>query len=177
MSVQGLGGFNPAQFQQRLFQQADADKSGGVSLEELTSVKAPPGAPQGVDAAEIFARLDGDGDGSLSQSELKAPPFGNPSGLSGEALSGLFASDAEGSDGISALLDLLSSSSEETSNSSSNSTSLVDLLKQIDEDSRSNFSQSKTGVSSDFRSSISNVYDTILGALSANNDTGARVFA
>lgn len=177
MNVQGLGGFNTAQVQQKLFQQADADKSGGVSLEELKSLKAPPGAPQGVNLDEVFASSDADGDGVLSQSELKPPPFGNASGLSGEALAGLFNSNAEQTDGTSALLELLSSSSSSNEDKSSSS-SLVDFLKEISENANSNLRSSGSEASQRFSSSVGDLYQQLLSAIGQSEEsTSSRVFA
>lgn len=177
MSVQGLGGFNAAQIQQKLFQHADADKSGGVSLEELKSLKAPPGAPQGVNLDAVFASSDADGDGVLSQSELKPPPFGNASGLSGESLAGLFNSNAEQADGTSALLELFSSSSSSSEDSSSTS-SLVDILKEISDNSNANLRSSGSDGSQRFSASVGDLYQQLLSAIGQSDETStSRVFA
>lgn len=177
MNLQSLGGVNAAQIQQRLFQQADADKSGGVSLEELKSLKPPPGAPQGVNLDEVFASSDADGDGVLSQSELKPPPFGNASGLSGDALAGLFNSNAEETEGTSSLLKLLSSSSSSSDDASSTS-SLVDVLKQISDNANSNLRSSGAEASQRFSTSIGDLYQQLLSAIGQSEESStSRVFA
>ncbi len=59
---------------QAMFQKADADSSGGLSLEEFQAVgpkdgQAPQGAPS---VSDIFASIDTDSDGSVTQTELDA---------------------------------------------------------------------------------------------------------
>ena len=59
---------------QAMFQKADADSSGGLSLEEFQAMgpkdgKAPQGAPS---VSDIFASIDTDSDGSVTQTELDA---------------------------------------------------------------------------------------------------------
>ncbi len=72
------------QMQQKLFAQADADSSGGLSLEEFKSIgqNAPTGKngrAGAADPTEMFSKLDTDGDGSLTAEEMEAgrprPPF------------------------------------------------------------------------------------------------------
>jgi hypothetical protein len=88
-----------SQLRQALFQRADADGSGGVSLEEFEQLGkndqagrvARQNAPS---AADMFAKLDGDGDGSVTQSEFDAaapPPLQT---LGGETLQGLIGMQA-----------------------------------------------------------------------------------
>ncbi|NBX66797.1 MAG: hypothetical protein EBQ96_07365 [Proteobacteria bacterium] len=57
---------------QALFQKADANGSGGLSLEEFKSIgpkgaNAPQGAPS---ATDVFSKFDANSDGELTQSEL-----------------------------------------------------------------------------------------------------------
>lgn len=69
-----------------MFQKADTDESGGLSLEEFkaagpkdeqgNAIAPPSGAPS---VEDIFASLDSDGDGSLTQSEMDAG-FGQKTG-------------------------------------------------------------------------------------------------
>lgn len=82
------------QARQSLFQKADADGNGGLSLEEFkaagpkdaqgNAIAPPSGAPS---VEDMFASLDSDGDGSLTQSEMDAG-FGKKSGPSQSLLSG-----------------------------------------------------------------------------------------
>lgn len=70
---------------QKMFERADSDQDGGLTLEELT-----PDAPRGGD--RMFARLDTDADGAISEAEFEAarekmaaghdkgPRFGKPGG-------------------------------------------------------------------------------------------------
>ena len=99
------------QMHQKLFAQADADGSGGLSLEEFKSIgqNAPAGkngragAP---DPTEMFGKLDSDGDGNLTATEMKAgrprPPFGAEASGALLKLQEDFANaDADGSGGLS----------------------------------------------------------------------------
>lgn len=80
------------QARQNQFQKADTDGSGGLSLEEF-KVAGPKDAqgnaiapPSGAGSVEdLFASIDSDGDGSLTQSELDAG-FGQKAGGSKQSL-------------------------------------------------------------------------------------------
>ncbi len=60
--------------QQQKFSKADADASGGLNMTEFESMmkNRPVGgqAPGGVGKADAFKKIDGDGDGQLSQAEM-----------------------------------------------------------------------------------------------------------
>lgn len=64
------------QMQQRMFSTADADGSGGLGAAEFESmVKSSPMAgkgPGGASAADAFEKIDGNGDGQLTASEMEA---------------------------------------------------------------------------------------------------------
>ncbi len=104
------------------FATADADGSGGVSLEEFTTAKAeapeglakPAGAPAD---EEIFAALDGDGDGEVTESELMAmketAKSSGPGGLM-ELLNGSVQQQPSGEeDLVGELLDTLTEDGED----------------------------------------------------------------
>lgn len=110
------------------FEAADADKSGGLSLDEFKGLQAdsplgsakPAGAPS---AEEMFAKLDADGDGQLTAAERPEPPGGN---FSPEAfLSLLSAQEGFKAGGFGQTTDL-SSATFESSESSEN-----DLVSQL----------------------------------------------
>jgi len=90
-SVGGGGGGSAAfdQLRERLFARADADRNGGVSLDEFKALgkDRPAGgsaAISGSAAAEaaqkLFSSLDADQDGSLNKSELRPLEGQKPSG-------------------------------------------------------------------------------------------------
>lgn len=98
MSIQSVGGAGGAatlqQLRDKLFNRADADRSGGVSLAEFQKLGRPgsagasaaTAAPRDSTAAQrLFRALDTNRDGSLSAAELAAarPPAGafRPDGL------------------------------------------------------------------------------------------------
>lgn len=97
------------QARQDMFKKADADDSGGLTLEEFSAAGPtdadgnkidPPAGAASVE--EMFASLDTDGDGILSQSEMEAgkpeQPDGSKAGfsqnnlMSGEMMTELFSS-------------------------------------------------------------------------------------
>ena len=88
------------QQRQALFQNADTDSSGGLSLEEFKAVGPtdsngnvivpPEGAPS---VEDIYASLDADGDGSLTQAEIEAGP---PQGAAKPGSQSLLSSDTLG---------------------------------------------------------------------------------
>lgn len=112
------------------FEAADADKSGGLSLDEFKGIQAdnpfgsakPAGAPS---AEEMFAKLDADGDGQLTASERPQAPGGN---FSPEAFMNLLSAQEGFSTsgfGQSSMMNLLSAGSE------SQQSSETDLVSQL----------------------------------------------
>ena len=76
-SISGLGGASQswgsgqsrkADHEARMFAKVDSDGSGGVDATELAAMLEHTG--QSGDSAELLKRMDGNGDGSLSQDEL-----------------------------------------------------------------------------------------------------------
>ncbi|WP_161993629.1 EF-hand domain-containing protein [Muricoccus nepalensis] len=115
---------------ERTFSRADQDNSGGLSLDEFRSMAPgkngrvpaePAGQATGTDrAAAIFAKLDANGDGSVTPAELEA---GRPRGhRHGGAPGGAFASGA-----MSALL-----SGQEASGTPGAGPSPGDLFARLD---------------------------------------------
>jgi len=79
----GSGGSSAAfdQIRERLFARVDADRNGGVSLDEFKALgkDRPAGGSAAVEAAQkIFASVEAGQDGNLSKSELR-PPEGQKS--------------------------------------------------------------------------------------------------
>ncbi len=76
----GMGGMPSMdamrQMQQKMFSKADADASGGLDIKEFESAMAnSPMAgkgPKGVTAQDAFKKIDGDGNGQLSTTEMQA---------------------------------------------------------------------------------------------------------
>ena len=148
MSIGALsgGGFDfsslRAQFEQAraaAFEQADADKSGGLSLQELESARAesPFGGANSAGSPsteEIFAQLDADGNGEVSSTEFtSARPPTPAGGFSPEAFASLLS--AQESEGSTSILDLFAASSEEEV---SEETDLIgSLLDALEEDEES----------------------------------------
>ena len=89
MQIGGMGAMpNPAMMQQKMMSRFDTDKSGGINLQEFSSMRDAvsarrPDAPIASGSAEeLFNRIDADASGELSSSELQAyrkahmPPAG-----------------------------------------------------------------------------------------------------
>lgn len=79
-SISGLGGASQswgsgqsrkAEHEARMFAKVDSDGSGGVDATELAAMlEKGPLSGQSGDSAELLKKMDGNGDGSLSQDEL-----------------------------------------------------------------------------------------------------------
>lgn len=67
----GFGNVDFSAMRQAMLQKTDADGSGGLSLEEFKAGhgRSDSGAPS---VENIFAKIDADGDGSVTQTELEA---------------------------------------------------------------------------------------------------------
>ena len=79
MQISGMGAMpNPAMMQQKMMARFDTDQSGGINLQEFTSMRETisarrPDAPIASGSAEeLFSQIDADASGELSSSELRA---------------------------------------------------------------------------------------------------------
>ncbi len=123
------------------FQQADADKSGGLSLEEFeqTCADCASGAADPADhtaAQELFALLDADGNGELTSGEASSALNGN---ISPESFMSLLAAQEAAQESAAASgVDASAGRSQLTATYGSQGGSeddlLGDLLDSLDED-------------------------------------------
>lgn len=107
MQISGMGGFNPAD----MFRKADKDGNNGLDLSEFKELgkNAPAaGAPALNNTEEVFKKIDADGDGLLTQTELDNA---RPPQLSPETAGSLL--DVQSSS-ESSLLDILFNSDGDT---------------------------------------------------------------
>lgn len=145
-SVAAAGNFDPAAFAQQrqaAFQKADANKDGGLSIEEFSAnrpqgIKAPNGAPS---VEEAFANLDGDSDGFLTFEELEGGFEALQSQFQGGGLTGSnilqlaqqgssnSLQSAGGSGQSNALLEALNSSEDDEDEESEDYTTATDQLE------------------------------------------------
>jgi len=162
----------PGKGQDRMFQKADTDGSGGVDSTELQTlldhVAKKTGVSLDVSSQELLTQADANSDGTLDSTELKTamesilpPPstmdFAQSRGASGKGQAGddLFSKvDADGSGELSStelqtMLDHMSSQHGATTSSSSSTTSTdssnaaSDMLKQLDTDGNGSLSQAE----------------------------------
>lgn len=127
-----------ARFQQspsERFAADDTDKSGGLSLKEFTAAHeargaGPANSAGAPSAEEIFSKLDSDGDGEVTLSEMEAnKPKRPPAEFSPETFSSLLSAQEEsGSNSLSDFLSALSGAS-----GSSDSDVLSQLLEALGE--------------------------------------------
>lgn len=77
-SISGFGGGMPSasqisQMRERMFQKADANADGSVDKAEFGKMRPPGMGGAGMPSSdEMFAKIDGDGNGALSKDEMKA---------------------------------------------------------------------------------------------------------
>lgn len=150
---------------QERFEQTDTDKSGALSLEEFKAGQpggangtAPAGAP---DADALFAEMDGDSDGQLTQAEMEtafqrmgsqmkgsllaAQEQGGPRGAGGPPPGGPPPDDAASTEesGSSALAEMLSSAADEEDEEEDATSALITQLK----DALASYASSSAGTS------------------------------
>lgn len=138
MSIGAIGSGGPdfsslrAQFQEAAaakFKESDTDQSGGLSLDEFSkahesSLLGSANSAGRPSVEEVFSKLDGDGDGEVTEAEFSAAKPPTPAGgFSPEAFAGLLS--AQEDTGSNAILNLLSASAEPESGSAS------DLVGQL----------------------------------------------
>ena len=119
------------------FQQADADKSGGLSLKEFEQASAdgPSGAADSADrasAGEMFAMLDADGDGELTSTEVSTALNGSISPESFMSL--LAAQESAVASGVDASAGRSQLAATYGSQEGSEDDLLGDLLDSLDDD-------------------------------------------
>lgn len=133
MNISGMGGMDTSKMMQmmnrmkeQMFSKADADQSGGLSIEEFGQAGPASQAKKSSDEiGKMFAKLDADQDGQLTKAEMEqAKPPNN--GLSDTTMSALFemmgqssgkekgaSGVAAGDDMTSYLLDMMSQSQKQ----------------------------------------------------------------
>ena len=157
-NAQALQGNRQARMQERMFQKADADGSGGVDATELQTLldKAAKktGTSSDSSATELLSKADGNKDGSLSSGELDSvmksmfpPPSstqdflrtrGSGSASSSQSTDDLFGKiDSDSSGGISKteLQSFTDKIKQDQGSSSTSDTSADDMITQLDSDS------------------------------------------
>lgn len=166
-NTQALQGNRQARMQERMFQKADVDGSGGVDSTELQALldKAAKKTGTSVDsssATDLLSKSDSDKDGSLSSDELDSvmksifpPPTstqdflqsrGTGSTSSGDSTDDLFGKiDTDGSGGISKteLQSFTDQVKQDQGSSSTNGPSADDMMSKLDSDSSGELSQSE----------------------------------
>ena len=177
-SISGLGNssystqFTPssgrqARMQERMFQKADADQSGGVDATELQTlmdkVAEKTGTTLDTSAADLLSIADTNSDGSLSsdelgqvmQSILPPPPStmdfaqsrsggaGQARGEAGDDLFGKVDTDGSGNLSETELQSLMDKMASDRASGSSSSTSAADVISQYDTDGNGELSESE----------------------------------
>lgn len=165
-NTQALQGNRQARMQERMFQKADADGSGGVDATELQTLldKAAKktGTSSDSSATELLSKSDGNKDGSLSSDELDSvmknmfpPPSstqdflqtrGSGSASSSQSTDDLFGKiDSDSSGGISKteLQSFTDKIKQDQGSSSTSDTSVDDMIAQLDSDSSGELSQTE----------------------------------
>jgi Ca2+-binding EF-hand superfamily protein len=126
------------QMQQKMFKKADTDGSGGLDKTEFSNlITSGPGgaAPGGVTAEDAFGKIDANGDGQLTQSELDRGMKDMMTNLQ-STMSVFGGSAAKGDAGLDSILKVISSASPSSSSATSESTSsktsaLVEKLQKL----------------------------------------------
>ncbi len=133
MQVGGVGGsFDPAamrEMHQKMMSSVDTDDSSTLNLEEFSNLHAKLDAqrPDGVasvgSAQEIFAQIDTNGDGELTEAEMRTFRENNPPPpmLGSDTMASLLAVQEQSEDGWTSLLETLDSDDEEDSETTTDS--------------------------------------------------------
>jgi len=136
---------------QRMFQQADADGDGALTLDEFKSIgkNAPAGAAKSADAPsadDMFTKLDKDGDGKLTAAEME-PPKPQFSSASMTLLLQI-QSDSQDDQADDTQATQVASSSDDNASASADKLSqlLEALVKQLEQTNSADASQSANAV-------------------------------
>jgi Ca2+-binding EF-hand superfamily protein len=179
MQISGSG--NSAMLQQmqamrsQMFQKADADKSGGLNLDEFkVAGQNMPGGTQGSKSAgkveEAFKKIDTNGDGNLTSDEMEAfkPKFDMNS--MSALLGAQEASQSAGSDPANELLKMLNSQDANESGGSQSSeaddlvSQLMDMLNASSQKSAKSQDLSDTSNRSSIEQHLTRAYDSLFSA-------------
>jgi hypothetical protein len=176
MQISGSG--NSTMMQQlqamrtQMFQKADGDKSGGLSVDEFkVAGQNVPGGAQGTKGApkaeEAFAKLDTNRDGNLTSDEMQAmkPPF-DPASMSA-LLGAQESSQTKDSDPASQLFDVLNAQSDSATSSSSDDlvSQLMTMLNASDEKSAKNGGSKTQSNDASVQGSLNSFLNKAYGAL------------
>ncbi len=165
-NTQALQGNRQARMQERMFQKADADGSGGVDATELQTLLDKAAKKTGTSSdsstTELLSKSDGNKDGSLSSAELDSvmksmfpPPSstqdflrtrGSGSASSSQSTDDLFGKiDSDSSGGISKseLQSFTDKIKQDQGSSSTSDASVDDMITQLDSDSSGELSQTE----------------------------------
>jgi hypothetical protein len=128
------------QMQQRSFTKADANGSGGLDATEFQSMikDSPMGAQasQGINTQEMFEKIDGDGNGELSQAELQDAQTQIMSGFQSTMQafgsgSGASSGSSSSQDSLQTLLRSIGQGDSRGGTSAADGSSGNDLVKQL----------------------------------------------
>lgn len=132
MQISGLGGGGMSMsmlqnMQQQMFQAADTGNKGYLTVDDFQKMKGPDGAPQlsATDKANIFKKLDADGDGKLTQDEMKPKAGDKPPSMSADMMSSLLTAQSNAGDSASTQNDLLDQLMKMLDSGSNHSTTKV----------------------------------------------------
>lgn len=116
-----MGNFNPQDMQAKMAE-ADTDGSGGLSIEEFQATDmgakiTEAKAAEGQSIEDVFAQMDADGDGELTQADREARMAERQASFSSDMMSTLLAlqeeSQAEETDLVETLTEILDESDSE----------------------------------------------------------------
>lgn len=146
-SISSVGSYSTsslAAMKEQLFAKADANNSGGLTLEEFTASlpEAPTGASGAgaASASQMFSDMDTDGDGSVTSAEFASFTPPKPSGTAGLAQMGSGSDILELLNGLSSTED---SSSTSTTTASTSTDDASELFSALDTDGDGTLSETE----------------------------------